>query len=132
VFKISQTEGIPIPEPKETVNQFTHIQKAEEIISTMPFRPEIKFGGNRAYYSAANDIVQIPNTTANIYLLRHKQRGIFEYLDFSDLLKLWGFRPLMTNICQTFLSMRLIRDMIPCCVVSDEFQCMRRCQGFVR
>lgn len=61
VFNIDQTEGIPIPEPLETVNDFNPIQKAEEIISSMPLRPEIKYGGNRAFYSPAQDYVQLPN-----------------------------------------------------------------------
>lgn len=61
VFNIDQTEGIPLPPTKETINEFTPIQKAEEIISNMPQKPEIKYGGNRAYYSVDLDYVQMPN-----------------------------------------------------------------------
>lgn len=60
VFNLEQCEGIKAPEPQETVNEFNPIDKAEEIISTMPLLPEIKYGGNRAYYSPALDYVQLP------------------------------------------------------------------------
>jgi antirestriction protein ArdC len=61
VFNLEQTEGITPPEPEETHNHFDPITKAEEIIAAMPQRPEIKFGGNRAYYSPSLDYVQLPH-----------------------------------------------------------------------
>jgi len=60
VFNIEQTEGITsLPEPEETHNHFDPITKAEEIIANMPLLPEIKYGGNRAYYSPSLDYVQL-------------------------------------------------------------------------
>lgn len=59
VFNIEQTEGITAPEPEETHNVFDPITRAEEIISKMPLLPEIKYGGNRAYYSPTLDYVQL-------------------------------------------------------------------------
>jgi len=62
VFNIEQTEGITcLPEPEETHNHFDPITKAEEIISNMPLLPEIKYGGNRAYYSPTLDYIQLPH-----------------------------------------------------------------------
>jgi len=60
VFNINQTEGITPPEPEETHNQFDPLQQAEQIIQTMPLLPEIKHGGNKAYYSPSLDYVQLP------------------------------------------------------------------------
>ncbi|WP_243375516.1 zincin-like metallopeptidase domain-containing protein [Geotalea sp. SG265] len=61
VFNLEQCEGITAPKPLETVNEFGSIGKAEEIIANMPLLPEIKYGGNRAYYSPALDYVQLPS-----------------------------------------------------------------------
>ena len=58
VFNIEQTSLTP-PEPEETHNHFDPITNAEEIIVNMPLRPEIKYGGNRAYYSPSLDYVQL-------------------------------------------------------------------------
>lgn len=60
VFNLEQCEGIKAPEPQETINNFNPIDKAEEIIANMPLLPEIKYGGNRAYYSPSLDYVQLP------------------------------------------------------------------------
>jgi antirestriction protein ArdC len=61
VFNIDQTEGIALPEPEETHNIFDPLQQAENIIANMPLLPEIKYGGNRAYYSPSLDYVQLPH-----------------------------------------------------------------------
>ena len=61
VFNSEQCEGLTLPEPEETHNVFDPIDKAEEIIATMPLKPEIKYGGNRAYYSPTLDYVQLPH-----------------------------------------------------------------------
>ena len=62
VFNLDQTEGItPPPEPEVTNNIFDPIAKAENIVANMPQLPEIKFGGNRAYYSPVLDYIQLPN-----------------------------------------------------------------------
>lgn len=60
VFNLNQTEGITTPEPEETHNQFDPLQQAEQIIQTMPLLPDIKHGGNKAYYSPSLDYVQLP------------------------------------------------------------------------
>lgn len=60
VFNIEQAEGITPPDPEETHNHFDPITQAEEIIANMPMKPDIRFGGNRAYYSPSLDYVQIP------------------------------------------------------------------------
>ena len=60
VFNIEQTEGITAPKPEETHNHFDPITKAEEIIANMPLLPDIKYGGNKAYYSPTLDYIQLP------------------------------------------------------------------------
>ncbi|MBL0226266.1 MAG: DUF1738 domain-containing protein [Geobacteraceae bacterium] len=61
VFNIEQTEGIPYPPAEETHNIFDPITRAEEIIAAMPMKPDIRYGGNRAYYSPTLDYCNIPN-----------------------------------------------------------------------
>lgn len=61
VFNLEQCEGIDAPEPEETVNEFTPIEKAEQIITGMPNSPSIHYGGNRAFYRPAEDRVQMPH-----------------------------------------------------------------------
>jgi antirestriction protein ArdC len=61
VFNLEQCEGIETPDPGETVNQFDPIDKAADIISGMPLKPEVKYGGNRAYYSPVLDYIQLPH-----------------------------------------------------------------------
>jgi antirestriction protein ArdC len=60
VFNIEQTEGITPPPAEETHNIFDPITKAEQIIAAMPLKPDIRFEGNRAYYSPSLDYVQLP------------------------------------------------------------------------
>ena len=59
VFNIEQTEGITHPPAEETHNIFDPITKAEEIIAAMPLKPDIRYGGGRAYYSPTLDYVQL-------------------------------------------------------------------------
>jgi antirestriction protein ArdC len=61
VFNIEQTEGITPTPAEETHNIFDPITKAEEIIAGMPLLPEIKYGGNKAYYSPTLDYIQLPH-----------------------------------------------------------------------
>ncbi|BBA71026.1 ArdC family protein [Geobacter sulfurreducens] len=61
VFNMDQVEGIKAPEPQEVIKEFNPIHKAEEVIASMPQRPEIKYGGNRAYYSPSYDYIQLPH-----------------------------------------------------------------------
>lgn len=60
VFNVEQCEGIKVPEPEEVITVFNPIEKAEEVIKTMPLLPDIRHGGNRAYYSPALDYIQLP------------------------------------------------------------------------
>ena len=65
VFNLEQTEGITaIPPTTEVINPFSPIEQAEQIIEGMPLKPEIKYGGGRAYYSPSLDYCQIPSKTA--------------------------------------------------------------------
>jgi antirestriction protein ArdC len=61
VFNIDQTEGITFPQvaaiPKQ---EFEKIQACETVIEEMPKRPEIRYGGDRAYYVPSLDYVQLP------------------------------------------------------------------------
>ncbi|MDD2229647.1 MAG: zincin-like metallopeptidase domain-containing protein [Candidatus Cloacimonetes bacterium] len=59
VFNIEQTEGITPPPAEETHNIFDPVTRAEEIIAAMPMKPDIRFGGGRAYYSPTLDYVQL-------------------------------------------------------------------------
>lgn len=61
VFNIEQTEGITPPQAEEALNLFDPITKADEIIAAMPMKPDIRYGGNRAYYSPTLDYVQLPH-----------------------------------------------------------------------
>ena len=61
VFNLQQVEGIESPPATETtINTFTPIERAEQIISSMPLKPEIKYGGNSASYSPTWDRVTLP------------------------------------------------------------------------
>jgi antirestriction protein ArdC len=60
VFNIEQTEGIEAPEPIETHNLFDPITNADKIVADMPQKPDIKYGGNRAYYTVNLDYIQLP------------------------------------------------------------------------
>ncbi len=61
VFNLEQCEGIAAPPTTETINQFNPIGKAEDIVTSMPLVPELKYGGNRAFYSPVLDYIQLPN-----------------------------------------------------------------------
>lgn len=59
VFNASQCEGlknVPAPEAPATVNT-----TAEDIITLMPKRPEIKYGMAKAYYAPSVDIIAMPD-----------------------------------------------------------------------
>ena len=61
VFNLEQVEGVKAPQEGEVKeNIFTPIEKAEEIVRNMPKRPEIKQGGNKAFYSPGLDYVRMP------------------------------------------------------------------------
>ncbi|QWV94886.1 DUF1738 domain-containing protein [Geomonas oryzisoli] len=61
VFNIEQTEGIEAPpSPDVIMNPFTPIDRAEQIISGMPLKPQIHYGGNQPSYSPVLDYVKMP------------------------------------------------------------------------
>lgn len=60
VFNMEQVEGIEPPPATETIHTFTPIEAAQQILSMMPYRPEIKHGGNSASYSPLLDYVKLP------------------------------------------------------------------------
>lgn len=61
VFNLEQVEGVSAPEPEESNNDHQPLPLPEEIFKNMPLRPELKFGGNRAYYSPSLDYIQLPH-----------------------------------------------------------------------
>ncbi|TSK08817.1 MAG: DUF1738 domain-containing protein [Geobacter sp.] len=64
VFNLEQTEGIEAPKTEEVSNTFTPIERAEQIVAGMPYRPEINHGGNVAAYSPVLDYVKMPTPEA--------------------------------------------------------------------
>lgn len=64
VFNLDQISGIPAPVEEQPANAFSPIQQAEQIIKDMPLKPNIMFGGNRAYYSPRLDYIKLPNQDA--------------------------------------------------------------------
>jgi antirestriction protein ArdC len=60
LFNLEQIEGIEPPPATEVINTFTPIETAQRIIAGMPYRPEIKHGGNSASYSPMLDYVKLP------------------------------------------------------------------------
>ena len=61
VFNYCQTEGIIAPDSEETTTDHQPLPLPEQVFKNMPLRPELKFGGNRAYYSVTLDYVQLPH-----------------------------------------------------------------------
>ena len=64
VFNADQCEGIITPPTAETEKPFTPIETAELVLLGAPMKPEIRYGGNRAYYSPTLDYIQLPNRAA--------------------------------------------------------------------
>lgn len=73
VFSVEQCEGIVIPpDPGETVNPFSPIERAEQILSGYKDCPEIIYGGTKASYTPVSDRVRMPhkhtfNTSEDFY-----------------------------------------------------------------
>jgi antirestriction protein ArdC len=62
LFNIAQTAGLEKYKDQEAA-EFVELPQAEDVIANMPMRPEIKFGGNEAYYALKDDFVQLPTKT---------------------------------------------------------------------
>jgi antirestriction protein ArdC len=60
VLNVEQTEGLEDKIPQVEKIEFNPIEKCEEIMEGMPQRPEIKYGGGRAFYRPDDDFVQLP------------------------------------------------------------------------
>lgn len=60
VFNVEQCEGFKIPEPEDVQKVFNPIEKADEVIQTMPLLPDIRHGGNKASYRPSSDTVTLP------------------------------------------------------------------------
>lgn len=61
VFNIAQCEGVEVPVTILSPSTPSPIQAAEQIVASMPNRPEIRTGLNRAFYSPAGDFVGMPS-----------------------------------------------------------------------
>lgn len=59
VFNVMQTEGIEIPK-LEVPKKVEPIAACEEVIASYFLPPRIEYGGNRAFYSPAEDRVVVP------------------------------------------------------------------------
>jgi antirestriction protein ArdC len=64
VFNLDQIDGITAPVEEQSVNPFSPIEQAERVISNMPRRPRIQYGGDRACYSPTFDCIKLPNQEA--------------------------------------------------------------------
>ncbi|TGU71184.1 DUF1738 domain-containing protein [Geomonas terrae] len=61
VFNVEQVEGITSTPPPEAINNsFTPIDRAEQMLSCMPLKPQIHYGGNQPSYSPVLDYVKMP------------------------------------------------------------------------
>jgi len=60
VFNLDQIDGIAPPPEEPVAHSFTPIEAAEQIIQHMPLKPDIRFGGSRAFYSPPSDYIQLP------------------------------------------------------------------------
>jgi len=64
VFNLDQIDGIEPPTEDQPTNPFSPIDQAEEVIRSMPYRPLIQYGGDRAFYSPSVDYIKLPNKGA--------------------------------------------------------------------
>ena len=60
VFNTEQCEGLEDKIPVEAAVEFDPIEAAEAIVESMPKKPNIKTGGDRAFYRAIADLVGMP------------------------------------------------------------------------
>lgn len=64
VFNLDQVDDIDPPAEVQPDIPFSPIDQAEQVISNMPHRPLIQYGGNRACYSPTLDCIKLPNRNA--------------------------------------------------------------------
>jgi len=61
VFNIDQTEGIDFPKSDAVCRTHTEkIDACEDVVNNMPDRPELRFGGDHAFYHPIEDFIQLP------------------------------------------------------------------------
>lgn len=60
VYNIAQCDGIPEKDIPAPVKEFSPIGICDETVAFMPDRPEIRHGGNEAFYSPRHDFVNMP------------------------------------------------------------------------
>ncbi len=63
VFNLEQIEGLPenkIPEAPTTIKPIEPIEECKKIVDGYKNAPEIRHGGNRAYYNPALDLIGMP------------------------------------------------------------------------
>ena len=61
VFNLEQIDGITAPVVEQPANPFSPMEQAELVITNMPLRPDIQYGGDRACYSPTLDHIKLPN-----------------------------------------------------------------------
>ncbi len=85
VFSISDIEGIEFktPELKERP-QHEKIALCEAIIEQMPSRPKLQFGGDKAYYSPLQDLVNMP------FICDFDSAGLYYSVYFHELVHATG------------------------------------------
>ena len=66
VFNVEQCEGIEIAatEAAEAGSAFDLIPACEAVYANMPRPPELRHGGDRAFYRRSSDLVQMPKPEA--------------------------------------------------------------------
>jgi len=64
VFNLEQIDGITAPVEEQPENPFSPIEQAVQVISNMPQKPRIQYGGDRACYSPTFDCIKLPNQEA--------------------------------------------------------------------
>jgi antirestriction protein ArdC len=119
VFNVAQCKDLPsafLPRENETFEKLAHF---EEIVDSMPKRPEIKVGGDQAYYQPIGDYINMPpikkfgNAESYYGVLFHelihstghetrlKRKGVTEKIVFGS--EQYSFEELIAEIGACFL-----------------------------
>src|SRR5262245_49335549 len=61
VFNVAQLDGVAIPEIPVLAHRFTPIERCAHLVGTMPHRPAILHGHQRAFYTPATDTLYLPS-----------------------------------------------------------------------
>jgi antirestriction protein ArdC len=60
VFNAAQLDGVAVPEMPGTPDRFSPIARCEQLVGSMPHRPAIVHGHQRAFYTPATDTLHMP------------------------------------------------------------------------